>query len=44
PTTGKRDVDTLKFLSETYGHKDFGVYAEVVESGEIKTGDELELV
>lgn len=44
PTTGKRDLDTLKFLSETYGHKDFGVYAEVVESGEIKTGDELELV
>jgi uncharacterized protein YcbX len=44
PTTGKRDVDTLKFLSETYGHKDFGIYAEVVESGEIKTGDELELV
>ncbi|WGI21695.1 MOSC domain-containing protein [Amylibacter sp. IMCC11727] len=44
PETGKRDVDTLKVLSETYGHKDFGVYAEVVETGEIKTGDRLELI
>lgn len=44
PDTGKRDVDTLKFLSENYGHKDFGVYAEVVETGEIKTGDRLELL
>ena len=44
PDTGKRDVDTLKFLSENYGHKDFGVYAAVVETGEIKTGDRLELL
>ena len=44
PKTGKRDVDTMKFLSDTYGHKDFGVYAEVVESGEIKTGDRLEIL
>ncbi|MCO4823369.1 MAG: MOSC domain-containing protein [Amylibacter sp.] len=44
PETGKRDVDTLKFLSENYGHKDFGVYAEVVETGEVKLGDTLELV
>ena len=44
PETGKRDVDTLKFLSESYGHKDFGVYAEVVETGEIKTGARLELL
>ena len=44
PETGKRDVDTLKILSETYGHKDFGVYAEVVESGRIKVGDKLEIL
>jgi len=37
-------VDTLKFLSETYGHKDFGVYAEVIEGGAVQTGDQLELL
>jgi uncharacterized protein YcbX len=44
PETGKRDVDTLKFLSDTYSHKDFGVYAEVFETGDVKTGDRLELL
>lgn len=44
PETGKRDVDTLKHLSETYGHKDFGVFAEVLETGTVQTGDQLELL
>lgn len=44
PKTGKRDMDTLKFLSENYGHKDFGVYGEVIEGGDIQTGDRLELL
>jgi len=39
PVTGKRDVDTLGVLRDGWGHQDFGVYAEVVESGEICIGD-----
>jgi uncharacterized protein YcbX len=44
PETGQRDLDTLKLLSDTWGHQDFGVYGEVVQSGTIKTGDTLELL
>lgn len=38
PETGRRDADTLAAL-ETWGHDDFGVYAEVVEGGPIAIGD-----
>ncbi|MEM9970862.1 MAG: MOSC domain-containing protein [Pseudomonadota bacterium] len=38
PETGKRDVDTLDLLSEL-GHMEFGVYAEVVDGGDISLGD-----
>ena len=38
PDTGKRDVDTLQLLDEL-GHQEFGVYAEVIEGGEISLGD-----
>ncbi len=40
PETGKRDVDTLELLDEL-GHQEFGVYAEVVESGEVELGDSV---
>jgi uncharacterized protein YcbX len=38
PDTGKRDADTLATL-ETWGHRDMGVYAEVLSSGEVAIGD-----
>ncbi|MHA3977867.1 MOSC domain-containing protein [Halovulum sp. GXIMD14794] len=41
--TGVRTVDTLKLLQENWGHRDFGVFARVVNGGEIATGDEVTL-
>lgn len=41
--TGVRDVDTLKALN-TLGHQDFGIYARVIETGQVAVGDQLELV
>ncbi|WP_170378438.1 MOSC domain-containing protein [Ruegeria atlantica] len=43
PDTGVRDTDTLGAL-ETWGHQDFGVYAEVLEGGAISVGDKVELL
>ncbi len=43
PETGRRDADTLGALSDL-GHQEFGLYAEVVESGTIQTGDQVEIV
>ncbi|QFT57741.1 MOSC domain protein [Sulfitobacter sp. THAF37] len=42
PATGERDVDTLGLLN-TWDHQDFGVYAEVIRSGPVATGDKVEL-
>jgi len=39
PETGQSDADTLGGLEAAFGHKDFGVYATVVESGDIALGD-----
>ena len=39
PTTAQRDQKIPSFLSRTYGHTDFGVYARVVEGGYIAKGD-----
>lgn len=44
PETGETDLDTLALLNDNWSHQDFGVYAEVVETGEVKTGDKLELI
>ncbi len=44
PVTGTRDVDTLGTLENNWGHKDFGVYAVVVQSGEIALGDRIEVL
>lgn len=35
PQTGVRDTATLDALNGTFGHQDFGVYAEVIDGGEI---------
>ncbi|MCG7522255.1 MOSC domain-containing protein [Ruegeria sp. Ofav3-42] len=43
PETGVRDADTLGALS-SWGHQDFGVYAEVVRGGEISVGDKVHLL
>jgi uncharacterized protein YcbX len=44
PTTGRRDVDMLGTLQRGWGHRDFGLYAEVVAGGAVAVGDVLEPV
>lgn len=39
--TTTRDLDVPALLDETYGHRDMGVYAEVLEGGELKLGDSV---
>lgn len=39
PETGRRDAETLAALETHYGHKDFGVYAEVIAGGPVAEGD-----
>jgi len=41
PSTGARDLNIPQALLRTLGHADCGVYAEVVEGGEIAVGDEI---
>ena len=41
PETGKSDLDTLKILKDNWGHLDFGVRAEVIESGQVSVGDQV---
>lgn len=38
PDTGERDTDILGALSAQWGHRDFGVYARVVQGGDIASG------
>lgn len=42
--TGTRDIDLPRALLEHYGHKDMGIYAEVIEGGRIAPGDALTLL
>jgi uncharacterized protein YcbX len=47
PSTGLRDLDTLRVIKGYRGLRDgsqidFGVYAEVVEPGRVRTGDPVE--
>lgn len=44
PVTGLRDTDTLGALNGAFGHQDFGVYAEVLEGGDIAIDDTAELI
>jgi uncharacterized protein YcbX len=39
PETGVSDADTLGGLEAGWGHKDFGVYGEVVAGGRVAVGD-----
>lgn len=43
PETGRVDGDTLAALQAGWGHKDFGVYAEVIDSGRVAVGDQARL-
>jgi uncharacterized protein len=40
PETGSVVGDTLAALETNYGHQDFGIYARVIEGGEIARGQE----
>ncbi|MEO3427211.1 MOSC domain-containing protein [Pelagibius sp. CAU 1746] len=39
PETAERDMNVPLTLRKGFGHMDMGVYAEIVDGGEIKTGD-----
>lgn len=43
PATGQVQGDTLAALQAGWGHQDFGIYAEVVESGMAAIGDEVRI-
>ncbi|MEM9147529.1 MAG: MOSC domain-containing protein [Pseudomonadota bacterium] len=42
PASGRRDTATLEILREHWDHIDFGIYAQVIEGGEIAPGDPIE--
>jgi hypothetical protein len=44
PDTGERDADTLGALKANWDHTDFGIYAEVAQSGEIRVGDDIRVL
>jgi uncharacterized protein len=41
PATGMQDADTMGALEAGYGHTDFGVFARVIEAGNVRAGDEV---
>ncbi len=41
PDTAERDMNIPLTLRKGFGHLDMGVYAEVIEGGEIKPGDQV---
>ena len=43
PVTGARDLNIPKSLMQTFGHMDCGIYAEVIEGGDIAPGDTLKV-
>ncbi|MFA6265416.1 MAG: MOSC domain-containing protein [Pseudolabrys sp.] len=43
PATGERDLTIPKTLLQTFGHADCGIYAEVIEGGDIAPGDPLKV-
>jgi uncharacterized protein YcbX len=42
PQTAARDADPPRDLRRYFGHADLGVYAEVLEGGQVALGDALE--
>jgi hypothetical protein len=43
PTTAERDLDIVTALQRGFGHNLMGVYAEVIEGGEISVGEEIKI-
>lgn len=41
PESGARDLDVPRALHEHFGHRDMGVYAEVVQGGTLRPGDAM---
>ena len=39
PGTGQRDIQVPATLHKHFGHRDFGIYAQVLEGGTIRPGD-----
>lgn len=39
PSTGARDMGLPTLISRTWGHGDFGIYAKIIEGGELALGD-----
>ncbi len=44
PETAARDAHPVAELRAAFGHHDLGVYAEVIEGGEVAVGDAVELL
>jgi uncharacterized protein YcbX len=44
PVTAERDMEIPKTLMQRLGHVDCGIYAEVAAGGELRPGDQLEVV
>ncbi len=44
PDTGARDLNIPQTLLRNIGHADCGIYAEVIEGGEIAEGDAIEIL
>ncbi len=42
--TGERDADTLAALNQGWGHQEFGVYAVVTKTGDLRQGDPVEVL
>ena len=43
PSTGTRDLDTVRLLKTHYGHVDLGLYARVTRSGTLTIGAPVEI-
>lgn len=41
PATARRDLQTPRLIMQHYGHADMGIYAEVLNGGEIQPGDRI---
>ncbi|MGL4638033.1 MAG: MOSC domain-containing protein [Beijerinckiaceae bacterium] len=44
PTAGIRDLRMVSLLESSFGHHDCGVYAKIIEGGEIRPGDVLQVL
>jgi len=44
PDTGERDVNTLAALRDGFGHTDCGVYTMVTKTGDLRQGDNIEVL